>query len=230
MIVVTGSRIARPDLAASSPVTTISAEAFQESNAVSVEKLLSQNPQFVPAMNSTVNNGNPGVATVDIRGLGENRTLVLVDGKRMVSYDSEGIVDVNSVPVALISRVDVLTGGASAVYGSDAVSGVVNFVLNDKFEGLQLDGSSELTSRGDGAVYNIAATGGMKIGDRGHVVLSAGYTQRNVVYQGSRSFANPARFSDDLSPGGSSTANPTVIDNTFDTSGNDYYQVGSNGE
>jgi len=230
IIVVTGSRIARPDLAAASPVTTISAAAFQENNAVSVEKLLSQNPQFVPAMNSTVNNGNPGVATVDIRGLGENRTLVLVDGKRMVSYDSNGIVDVNSIPVALISRVDVLTGGASAVYGSDAVSGVVNFVLNDKFEGLQLDASSELTSRGDGAVYNVAATGGVKLGDRGHVVLSAGYTKRNTVYQGSRKFANPARFSDDLSPGGSSTANPTVIDNTFDTSGNNYYQVNSSGE
>jgi outer membrane receptor protein involved in Fe transport len=230
VIVVTGSRIVRPDLEAASPVTTINAEAFKATNAVSAEKLLSQSPQFLPAMSSTTNNDNPGVATIDIRGLGEKRTLVLVNGKRMVSYDSEGIVDVNSIPIALISRVDVLTGGASAVYGSDAVSGVVNFVLNDKFTGLRLDGASELTTRGDGAVYNLAATGGLKLGDRGNIVVSGAYTKRKTVYQSARKYADPARFSDDLSPGGSSSSTPTVVSNTFDTSGNDYYQIGANNE
>jgi outer membrane receptor protein involved in Fe transport len=231
VIIVTGSRISRPDLEASSPVTTLSSEQFKQSNSASVEKLLAQNPQFVPAISPTVNNGNPGAATVDLRGLGDNRTLVLVNGKRQVSYDSQGVVDVNAIPVALIKRVDVLTGGASAVYGSDAVAGVVNFILDDRFTGLQADASSQITSRGDGQVYNLSLTGGLEFGGgRGNIVVSGGYTKRDIVYQGSRSYANPARFSDDLSPGGSSTSVPTVIDNTFDNSANDYYQIGANND
>lgn len=226
VIVVTGSRIVRGDLEASSPVVSLSQQQFADVNATSVEKLLTQNPQFVAAINPTVNNGNPGVATVDLRGLGDYRTLILVNGKRQASYDSGGVVDVNAIPVALISRVDVLTGGASAVYGSDAVSGVVNFILNEDFTGLQVDASTEITSRGDGAVHNLALTGGVNLGDRGNLVVSGGYTKRDIVYQSARSFADPARFSDDLSPGGSSTANPTVIDNTFDNSG-PYYQIGA---
>lgn len=230
-IIVTGSRIVRPDLEASSPVTTLSQEQFKQSNSPTVEKLLAQNPQFVPAIASTVNNGNPGVATIDLRGLGDNRTLVLVNGKRQVSYDSEGTVDVNAIPVALIKRVDVLTGGASAVYGSDAVAGVVNFILDDRFTGLQADASSQITQQGDGQVYDLSLTGGLEFGGgRGNIVVSGGYTKRDIVYQGSRSFANPARFSDDLSPGGSSTAVPTVIDNTFNNSANDYYQIGANND
>jgi iron complex outermembrane receptor protein len=231
VIIVTGSRIVRPDLEASSPVTTLSQEQFKQSNSPTVEKLLAQNPQFVPAIASTVNNGNPGVATVDLRGLGDNRTLVLVNGKRQVSYDSQGTVDVNAIPVALIKRVDVLTGGASAVYGSDAVAGVVNFILNDRFTGLQADASTQITQSGDGQVYDLSLTGGLEFGGgRGNIVLSGGYTKREVVYQGQRSFANPARFSDDLSPGGSSTSVPTVIDNTFDDSNTNYYQIGANND
>lgn len=230
-IIVTGSRIARPDLEASSPVTVLSQEQFKLSNSPNVEKLLAQNPQFVPAIASTVNNGNPGVATIDLRGLEDKRTLVLVNGKRQVSYDSQGTVDVNAIPVALIKRVDVLTGGASAVYGSDAVAGVVNFILDDRFTGLRADGSAQITDRGDGAVYDLALTGGLEFGGgRGNIVVSGGYTKRNLVSQGARNYANPARFSDDLSPGGSSTGVPTVIDNTFDNSGNSYYQIGENGE
>nr|WP_207791405.1 TonB-dependent receptor [Sphingosinicella soli] len=230
IIVITGSRIVRADLEASSPVISLSQQQFADVNASSVEKLLTQNPQFVAAINPTVNNGNPGVATVDLRGLGDNRTLILVNGKRQASYDSEGIVDVNAIPVALISRVDVLTGGASAVYGSDAVSGVVNFILNEDFTGLQADASTEITSRGDGAVHNLALTGGINLGERGNLVVSGGYTKRELVYQGSRSYANPARFSDDLSPGGSSTSNPTVIDNSFDDTENSYYQIDANND
>ncbi|MEJ7926434.1 TonB-dependent receptor [Sphingobium sp. AN641] len=227
VIIVTGSRISRPDLEASSPVTSLAGDQFKQSNSPSVEKLLAQNPQFVPAIAATVNNGNPGVATVDLRGLGDVRTLVLVNGKRQVSYDSQGVVDVNAIPVALIKRVDVLTGGASAVYGSDAVAGVVNFILDDRFTGLRADASSQITSRGDGAVYDLSLTGGLEFGGgRGNIVLSGGYTKRKTVFQGDRRYANPARFSDDLSPGGSSTTVPTAIDNTFDDSDTPYYQIG----
>ncbi|MGE4322370.1 MAG: TonB-dependent receptor plug domain-containing protein, partial [Sphingobium sp.] len=173
VIIVTGSRIVRPDLEASSPVTTLSPEQFKQSNSATVEKLLAQNPQFVPAIAPTVNNGNPGAATIDLRGLGDKRTLVLVNGKRQVSYDSQGAVDLNAIPVALIKRVDVLTGGASAVYGSDAVAGVVNFILDDRFTGLQADASSQITSRGDGQVYDLSLTGGLEFGGgRGNIVLS----------------------------------------------------------
>ncbi|SCW79999.1 TonB-dependent Receptor Plug Domain [Sphingobium faniae] len=230
-IIVTGSRISRPDLEASSPVTMLSQEQFKQSNSATVEKLLAQNPQFVPAIASTVNNGNPGVATVDLRGLGDQRTLVLVNGKRQVAFDSQGAVDVNAIPVALIKRVDVLTGGASAVYGSDAVAGVVNFILDERFTGLQADASSQITSRGDGQVYDLSLTGGLEFGGgRGNIVVSGGYTKRSVVYQGSRGYANPARASADLSPGGSSTAVPTVIDNTFDDNDTPYYQIGANND
>lgn len=105
VIIVTGSRIARPGLVSTSPVATITGDSFQTFNSPTAEKLLSQNPQFLPSNTPAVNNGNPGAATIDIRGLGENRTLVLVDGKRMMSYDYDGVVDINAIPVALIKRV-----------------------------------------------------------------------------------------------------------------------------
>ena len=229
VIIVTGSRIARPDIEASSPVTIISSESFKTFNSGSVDELLNQNPQFLPNSSPAVNNGNPGAATVDLRGLGDYRTLVLVDGKRMVSYDYDGIVDINAIPTALIKRVDVLTGGASAVYGSDAVSGVVNFILNDEFTGLQLDGSTELTSRGDGQVYDMSLTGGLALGDRGNIVASIGYLKRKKVFQSARNYSKFALSSDDLvSPGGSSTTVPTNFDNTFVDDDNSYYQVGPN--
>lgn len=231
VIVVTGSRIVRPDLDASSPVAVVNAADFAANNVSSPEELLSQMPQFVPAIGSTVNNGNPGVATVDLRGLGDFRTLVLVDGKRMVSYDYNGVVDVNAIPVALIKRVDVLTGGASAVYGSDAVAGVVNFILDDEFTGLRFDASQELTSRGDGNIVDVSGTAGLKLADRGNLVVNVGYTKRKIVYQSARGYSNFALSSDDLvSPGGSSTAVPTVLDNTFVDDDNSYYQIGGNND
>lgn len=227
VIIVTGSRIVRPDLEASSPVTVISGTQFREINSTSAEDLLSQNPQFLPEATSTVNNGNPGAATINLRGLGDVRTLVLVDGKRMVAYDYDGVVDVNTIPVALIKRVDVLTGGASAVYGSDAVAGVVNFILDDEFTGLQLDASEQLTTRGDGNVTDVALTGGIE-GDRGNLVVSVGYTKRDKIFQSARGYSAFALSSDDLvSPGGSSTSVPTVFDNTFTTTDDSYYQIGA---
>ncbi len=227
VIIVTGSRIVRPDLTATSPVTVISGEQFKQINSTSAEDLLSQNPQFLPEATATVNNGNPGAATINLRGLGDVRTLVLVDGKRMVGYDYDGVVDVNTIPVALIKRVDVLTGGASAVYGSDAVAGVVNFVLDDEFTGLQIDASEQITTRKDANVADISLTGGLA-SDRGNLVVSVGYTKRKKVFQSARGFSAFALSSDDLvSPGGSSTAVPTVFDNTFTSTDDSYYQIGA---
>lgn len=231
VIIVTGSRIARPDLTAASPVTVIQGETLKLTNTVTAESILQQSPQFVAAANSTSNNPGFGVATVDLRGLGPRRTLVLVDGKRLATYNAEGEVDLNIIPPALIKRVDVLTGGASAVYGSDAIAGVVNFILDDRFVGLRADGSASITEHGDGALFDASLTGGLAIKDRGNLVLSLGYSKRNPIRQSDRAFSRQP-LNDQLEPVGSINAVPTVIDNTFNLvpGAPDFYQVGPNGD
>ncbi len=212
-IVVTGSRIQRPDLQSNSPIATIGAGELQATNTVTAESYLSSSPQFVPATTSTTNNGNGGTATVDLRGLGPKRTLVLVDGRRMVPSDIGGAVDINAIPTVLIKRVDVLTGGASAVYGADAISGVVNFILDDKLEGVRADASSQITGHGDAGQYNVGLAGGAKFGadDAGHFVIAGQYTKREGVYQSARAYS-AQNLDANLKPSGSSNATPTVID------------------
>ncbi|MCE2715287.1 MAG: TonB-dependent receptor plug domain-containing protein, partial [Acidibacter sp.] len=132
-VVVTGTRIAKPDLVSNSPISTVSAEQLEELNVINLETQLRQLPQFLPGATEYINNGNPGAATINLRGLGSNRTLVLMDGKRLPPFGTSGAVDINLIPSAIIERVDIVTGGASAVYGSDAVSGVVNFITKKDF-------------------------------------------------------------------------------------------------
>lgn len=212
-IVVTGSRIARPDLTASSPVAVIDAEQIKQTNVVTVEQILAVNPQFASGFGQSSNNPGNGAATLNLRSLEEERTLVLIDGKRAPGFDTTGTVDVNSIPAALIKRIDVLTGGASAVYGSDAIAGVVNFILDDRFEGIEADASTQITGRGDGAIHNLSLTGGMRLGDRGNLVASGGWSKRKGVFFGSRSCCDFAIDSYDLvSPGGSSNGVPTIFD------------------
>ncbi|MFC0632387.1 TonB-dependent receptor plug domain-containing protein [Brevundimonas balnearis] len=139
-IVVTGSRIAQANLTSTSPITQVSAEDIDSTGVTRVEDLVTQLPQAFAAQNSTVSNGASGTATVSLRNLGSSRTLVLIDGRRM-GYGSpnDDAADLNQIPEQLVERVEVLTGGASAVYGSDALAGVVNFIMKRDFEGLQLD-------------------------------------------------------------------------------------------
>src|SRR5690606_6492574 len=140
VILVTGSRISRPDLESASPVAVVGAEEIGlQAGSSNIENVLNDLPQVVATTSSTSNNPGGGVATVNLRGLGSARTLVLVDGRRYVSYDVSQIVDLNTVPSALVERVEVLTGGRSAVYGSDAIAGVVNFVLRRDFEGFEVN-------------------------------------------------------------------------------------------
>lgn len=221
-VVVTGSRITRPDLVGSSPIATISAEALKTQNTITVEQILTANPQFQPGGTGASNNPGDGAATVDLRGLGPNRTLVLIDGKRAPSYDTTGAVDVNTIPTALIKRIDILTGGASAVYGSDAIAGVVNFVLDDRFTGLRADGSAQISRYGDAGQYDAALTGGIKLGDRGNLVASVGYSKRNTLKFGDRSLLTHTVDSNDpclshpstctTDSGGSSNTTPTAFD------------------
>jgi len=139
-IVVTGSRIPTPNLTSVSPVTAVTSQELKLQGTTNVENMLNSLPQVFAAQSGTVSNGSTGTATVNLRGLGSTRTLVLVDGRRLMPGDpTNPVPDLNAIPAALIDRVDVLTGGASAVYGSDAIGGVVNFVMNRNFEGFRLD-------------------------------------------------------------------------------------------
>ncbi|TVV74525.1 TonB-dependent receptor [Sphingomonas solaris] len=203
-IVVTGSRIARPDLESSSPINVVSAaDIALKSGSANIENVLNDLPQVTATQSGTSNNPGGGVATVNLRNLGSQRTLVLVNGRRYMSYDVNQVVDLNTIPSSLIERVDVLTGGASAVYGSDAVGGVVNFVLKHDFSGVELNSSYELTERGDGQIFDINGTIGSNFDDnRGNVTLYAGYTKRRPTLAGDRSFSRDA-LSDVINADGS---------------------------
>ena len=140
-IVITGSRIPRTDLTAVSPVTIVNGEEFKLQGATNVEDVLNQLPQVNPSQGEFAPPGATGAATIDLRGLGSVRTLVLVNGHRLMPGDPRyPVPDVNSVPTSIIQRVEVLTGGAAAVYGSDAVAGVVNFILDTNLDGLKFEG------------------------------------------------------------------------------------------
>lgn len=189
-IVVTGSRIARRDLSAPSPLTTVDSAALAINNTVNTEEFLNDLPQLVPAFDSSSNNPGDGTATLSLRGLGANRTLILVDGKRMVGESIAQTVDINNIPAALIEQIEIVTGGASAVYGSDAVAGVVNFILKDDFEGLEVNATYRLAGEGDAGIVNLDATFGGNFADgRGNAVFSTSYTNRESLFQGDRDFS-----------------------------------------
>ncbi len=153
-VVVTGSRIAAPNLDSISPVTAVTAEEIKSTGVTRIEDLLNSLPQVTADQGSGLSMGSTGVATINLRGLGPQRTLVLINGRRLMGGDPNAgapsttnlgygsAADVNQVPVALIERVDVLTGGAASTYGADAVAGVVNFVMNDHFEGVRIDANA----------------------------------------------------------------------------------------
>ena len=139
-VVVTGSRIAQPNLETTSPVTQVTADDIAVQGVTRVEDLVNQLPQAFAAQNASVSNGATGTATVNLRGLGSPRTLVLIDGRRMpYGGVTNSAADLNQIPAAMVERVEVLTGGASAAYGSDAIGGVVNFIMKKDFEGVQFD-------------------------------------------------------------------------------------------
>jgi outer membrane receptor protein involved in Fe transport len=187
-IVVTGSRLIRPELDAPSPVTTVDSETFDLTGTVTVETLLNELPQLIPGNNRSSNNeGGEDFSTLDLRGIGPNRTLILVDGERVPASSTSGVVDIGTIPAGLIERVDVVTGGASAVYGSDAMAGVVNFILKDNYEGMEVTGQYGISDHGDGASFNIQGLLGGNFGDdRGNLTFFTSYYTRESVGQGDR--------------------------------------------
>lgn len=207
-IVVTGSRIARRDLTSSSPLAVVSAEEFKLSGQVNVESVLNSLPQVIPGSTAFSNNPGGGVATLDLRGLGSQRNLVLVNGRRWMFFDTTQRVDLNTIPQFLIESVDVVTGGASAVYGSDALAGVVNFRLR-QIQGVEIGAQYSLTGKGDGARFDTNVAIGAESADgRGRVTAFANYSKRETIFQGARDFSAFGLGDDGnggLTPLGSST-------------------------
>src|SRR5450432_2250346 len=164
-VVVTGSRIQSLNIQSISPISSVSAVDIQATGLTRVEDILNNLPMVFAGQNSTVSNGSDGTATVDLRGLGPQRTLVLVDGRRLGpgAGDGRNFSDINQIPTALIERVDILTGGASSVYGADAVAGVVNFVLNTHFQGIKIDTSYSFFQHhnGNSLAQGVLAAGGV---------------------------------------------------------------------
>ena len=195
-IVITGSRIRTGRQAPSIPIDTVTADDLKLSGFQNVEEVLNNMPQFVPsrtaATNSTADPNATGAATLDLRGLGGQRSLVLVNGRRYMFFDGSQRTDINNIPSSLIERVEVVTGGASAVYGSDAIGGVVNFILRDDFEGVEIRSQFNQTSEGDGNTTDVSLTlGGNFADDKGNAVVVFNYLDRDPIMTTDRSFSSP---------------------------------------
>lgn len=213
-IAVTGSRIKSPNLTSSSPVTTVGAAEVKATGTTRVEDLLNALPQVFADQGGNLANGATGTATVDLRGLGSSRTLVLIDGKRLQPGDpGDSTGDLNFIPSALIDRVDVLTGGASSTYGADAVAGVVNFIMKKDFQGVRLEAQRGIfnhknddknyqnllglrnfkkpsTNKWDGQSWDLSAVIGANSADsKGNLTAYATYRQIDPIDQGQRDFS-----------------------------------------
>lgn len=199
-IVVTGSRIARPEAESGSPITVVDSTQILQDGAANVSDILNELPQV--GIGSTRTNSNfltsgTGIATINLRSLGDNRTLTLVNGRRFISgYAGSSAVDVNNIPVDMIEKVDVVTGGSSAVYGSDAIAGVTNFVLRSSFEGIKVRAQSTLTDEADNGRYLVSVLAGTKFGadDRGNAILSFQYDKDRGLASRNRSISSQDCF------------------------------------
>ncbi len=190
-IVVTGSRIVRNDYQADTPIVTVSAVSLENTGSITVETLLNQLPQFVPSVTATSNNpGGTGQANVELRGLGTQRTLVLLDGRRIPPSNSDGTVDLNTIPPGLIENVEIVTGGASATYGSDAIAGVVNFRLKHHFQGVEADVQYGITDKNDGEQENVSLLLGGDFNEgKGNAVIAFGFSNRGSIRNAARAFS-----------------------------------------
>ncbi|HZF28283.1 MAG TPA: TonB-dependent receptor, partial [Gammaproteobacteria bacterium] len=191
-ITVTGSRIVRRDYSAQTPIVTVEKEAFENRMNVGLEATLNQLPQFsVAGSQSALSSAQtpfpaataaPGAATINLRNLGLNRSLVLIDGKRVQPANGLLVVDVNTIPSAALERVEVITGGAAAAYGADAIAGVVNFILKKNFSGFDANVRYGTTTEGDGNETSISGLFGADLGNgRGNVMVGADYSKRDVI-------------------------------------------------
>jgi iron complex outermembrane recepter protein len=209
-IVVTGSRVISDAANSPTPVTVMPAKQLRETTPGNLADGLNKLPIFQGSQAI----GRPGDGshnyssnTLDLRNFGDQRTLVLLDGHRVTPSNDDGSVDIDTLPQMLISRVEIVTGGASAVYGSDAVTGVVNFVLDKKFEGLKFDGNTGISTYADAMSYNLGAAAGMDLfGGRGHFEASVEWRHRDPVNQSARPYGPPSSYAAEVGTG--SAADP----------------------
>ncbi|MDY6945641.1 MAG: TonB-dependent receptor [Pseudomonadota bacterium] len=186
-VVVTGTRISVPGAISSSPILSIGADEIQLQQATEIEQVLRDLPVTQVGDGSNVNNGSAGAATLNLRGLGPERNLILINGKRVTPFNYDGEVDTSIIPTALIERVDIVTGGASAVYGSDAIAGAVNFVMKDDFEGVDISTDFSQFDERDGDLRSASFVMGANVADgRGNIVVSMNWTDREAVLLGDR--------------------------------------------
>jgi outer membrane receptor protein involved in Fe transport len=211
-VLVTGSRIARASsLDAITPVTTVDAQDYKLSGTVNVERLLSETPQFIGSTNggSQSNVVPGGNAFVNLRGLGPQRNLVLVDGRRFTVQGTDLTTDINTIPQALIERTEVVTGGSSAVYGSDAIAGVVNFIMRKDFQGVQTDAHVDFDSVTKTPDYTTDITVGNNFDDnRGNVVVSMDFLNRGSISRQQVAYARPALTDGCVTPASFSSRGP----------------------
>jgi len=196
-IVITGTRIKRKDLTTPAPITVISRSQMEASGRVSVGDFLQTLPEQGNAINTSINNGGNGATRVSLRGLGPERTLVLLNGRRFPpgGNGANSSVDLNSIPSAVIERIEVLKDGASAIYGSDAIGGVINLITRKRFDGAEASGYLGTSGHGDGKIYDFSATAGTS-GERGSMMFSAGYYQQTAAWSGDRDFSKIPRAYD----------------------------------
>jgi iron complex outermembrane receptor protein len=249
-VIITGSRIAVPGFESISPVTSVTDEDIKLSGLTRIEDLLNAMPQVFASQGATVSNNANGIAEVDLRGLGSQRTLVLIDGRRLMPGDPGGsnAADLNEIPSSLVQRVDVMTGGSSSVYGADAVAGAVNFVMDTHFEGVKLEASYAFDSHhNDNSVASVVQDSGIALPDtsvrtgqtkdvtfvfgtrtpdqNGNAVFYAGYRDIAAVLQGSYDYSSCVlNGGTAYSCGGSPASFPAAFVNPNDTTngGNGY--------
>lgn len=195
-VTVTGSRIVRRDFQSNSPILTVDQELLEKTYTSSIESNLNKLPQFTP--DKTAEQGGdiqptatntPGSATISLRNLGANRSLVLIDGRRATPGNASMVVDVNTIPAFAIDRVEIITGGASATYGADAVGGVTNFIMKKDFEGMQIGSQAGITEQGDALEWNLSGTLGTSFADgRGSILMSMSENRREKALRRDRSW------------------------------------------
>ena len=189
-ITVTGTRVVRDGFQAPTPLQVLTEEDIENSSPTNnIADFVNQLPALAASIRPSnsrleLSNGQAGINALNLRSLGTVRTLVLVNGRRSVGSTANGVVDINTIPQSLVQRVEVVTGGASAAYGSDAVAGVTNFILNNKYEGLKFEGDIGLTERGDGFNYSGALTGGLSFADgRGRLIVSGEIAHTDGIFE-----------------------------------------------
>src|SRR5262245_57725466 len=211
-VTITGSRITRRDYEANSPIVTIDTEAFEKQSGQNVESYLNQLPNYNPASSPTTTEddiqptavNSVGIATISLRGFGPNRSLVLLDGKRPVPANALMVTDVNSIPSAMLERVEIISGGASAVYGADAIGGVTNFILRKNFKGVRFDTQYGAAEAGDGEEFRVSGLLGTDFAEgRGNITVALEHYDRRAGLERNRDFytrswADPNQLSDDL--------------------------------